>query len=242
MSAHWYTYASPDLAAEACARQILLHLEQALAGRSTATLAISGGSTPKLMFGHLAAKRFDWSRVHLFWVDERAVAPTDAESNYLLAEEHFLKVGRFPQRNVHRIQGELRPEIAAENYTAEIEEVFGLAEGEMPHFDVIHLGLGADGHTASLFPGEPLVEDRKNIASAVYVEKLGKWRVTLLPGVLLNAKHVLMLVAGSDKAEALKAVTEGPYEPMRYPAQLVSHHSRVVTWCVDQQAASLVSA
>lgn len=242
MSAHWYTYASADLAAEAGSRQILLHLEQALAGHSTASLAISGGSTPKLMLQHLAKAKFDWSRVHLFWVDERMVPPTDPDSNYLLAEENFIKPARFPHRNLHRIQGELRADIAAEHYAAEIEEFFGLPAGELPHFDVIHLGMGADGHTASLFPGDPLIEDRKALAAAVWVEKLSRWRVTLLPGVLLNARHVLMLVAGADKAEALKTVTEGAYEPLRYPAQLIAHHSRHLTWCVDREAASLVTA
>lgn len=241
MSTHWYCYDTADKAAAACARQILLRLEEALSGKRMATLAVSGGSTPKLMFGHLAKERFEWDRVRLFWVDERMVPPTDAESNYLLAEEHFLKPSRFPHRNVHRIHGELRPDVSAAHYTQEIEDAFGLKEGEAPHFDVIHLGMGADGHTASLFPGEPLIESKEGIASAVMVEKLARWRVTLLPSVLLNARHILMLVAGADKAEALKQVVEGAYEPLRYPAQIVPHHSRHVTWFVDQTAAALTS-
>lgn len=241
MSVHWFTYDSPEKAAEACARQLMLRLEEALSGRSMATLAISGGSTPKLMFAHLARQRFEWDRVRLFWVDERMVPPTSAESNYRLAEESFLKPTHFPHRNVHRIHGELRPDDAAERYTREIQDAFGLKEGELPRFDVIHLGMGADGHTASLFPGEPLIESREGIASAVLVEKLARWRVTLLPAVLLKASHLLMLVSGADKAEALKQVIEGAYEPQRYPAQIVPHHARHVTWFVDKPAAALTS-
>lgn len=237
MGIHRYTYASADLAAEACSRQIFTRLEEALAGKGKATLAVSGGSTPKLLFAHMSKMPFDWRDVHLFWVDERNVPPTDSESNYRLAEEHFIQPAHFPDRNVHRIQGELRPDVAAEHYVQEIEEFFDLGEGALPHFDVVHLGMGPDAHTASLFPGEPLINDRSQIAGSVYVEKFGKWRVTLLPGCLLAARHVVVLLAGADKTEALKNVLDAPYDPMRYPAQIVSHHSRHQTWFMDDAAA-----
>lgn len=239
MSIHWHTYSSAEAAAEACSRHLLPVLEAALGGKSNATIAISGGTTPKLLFQHLAKARFDWSRVHLFWVDERAVPPTDAESNYRLADEHFIRPAHFPHRNVHRIHGELRPDKAAQQYTHDIAAFFGLQDGELPHFDVIHLGMGADAHTASLFPGDPLIDDREHIAEAVYVEKLAKFRITLAPGVLLAAKHVVLLTAGQDKAEAVKAVFEGPFEPLKYPAQIVSHHCRHLTCFLDKDAASL---
>lgn len=238
---HWHTYETAEQAAEACCRRILTQLDQALAGQGTASLAVSGGSTPRLLFARMAAAQFDWQRVHLFWVDERMVPPADTESNYRLAEEHFLKPARFLHRNVHRIHGELRPDVAAENYVQEIEEFFGLSGKELPHFDVVQLGLGGDSHTASLFPGEPLIEDREKIASAVFVEKLARWRVSLLPGTLVAARHIAFLVAGADKQEALRNVMEAPYDPLRYPAQVVSHHSRHVSWFVDRAAAALVS-
>jgi 6-phosphogluconolactonase len=241
MSTHWHTYPTVEKAAEACCRIVLTRLEEALAGQNLASIAVSGGSTPKLLFQNMAAGEFDWDRVHLFWVDERVAPPTDPESNYRLAEEHFIVPAHFPHRNIHRIHGELRPDVAAEQYTQDIQEFFSLREGDLPHFDVIHLGMGADAHTASLFPGEPLIEDRENIASAVYVEKLNKWRVTLLPGVLAAAKHIVVLTAGSDKAEAVRHVFEDPYDPQRYPAQIVSHRCRHVTWFVDTAAASLAS-
>jgi 6-phosphogluconolactonase len=236
MGFHRYTYDSADQAAAACARQILLRLEEALSGHGKATVAVSGGSTPKLMFDHLAKTRFDWRDVHLFWVDERMAPPEDPESNYHLCEEHFIRPSHFPRRNVHRIRGELRPDVAAKNYVDDLRDFFGLDPGDVPHFDVIHLGIGSDAHTASLFPGEPLILDRNGVAAAVYVEKLTKWRVTLLPRTLLAAKHVVVLAAGNDKTEALKNVLEAPYDPMRYPAQIISHHCRHQTWFLDEAA------
>ncbi len=240
MSIHSYKYADPAATAQACARHILATLETALAGEGEATIAVSGGTTPRLMFEEMARHRFDWSRVHLFWVDERSVPPTDPQSNYLMAETAFIVPAHFPRRNVHRIQGELQPDVAAARYSEEIRDVFGLGPGELPHFDIIHRGIGADRHTASLFPGEPLIEDRDNLTAAVYVEKLKSWRVTLLPGVLLNARHTVMLAAGADKAEAVRDVFSAPYDAMKYPAQLSSHGGRSVTWFLDEPAAALM--
>lgn len=238
MSIHKFKYATPVEAATACARHILAILEETLAGGGEATFAISGGSTPKLMFEELSRQRFNWARVHLFWVDERCVPPTDDQSNFRLAEEHFIIPAHFPHRNVHRVAGELRPDAAAAGYVADIESYFDLPTPALPHFDIIHCGMGPDCHTASLFPGLSVIEDRENIASAVYVEKLKSWRVTLLPGVLLNARHVAVLTAGEDKAEALRAVFEEDYDVLKYPAQLLAHGNRVASWFVDEAAAS----
>lgn len=240
MGVRWYASRDAGSAAEACAHHLLARLEEALAGREYATLTVSGGTTPKLLFEALAASRFDWNKIHLFWVDERAVPPSDPNSNYRMAAEAFLMPAKFPHRNVHRIHGEFRPEVAARCYATEIRDFFGLEEGETPHFDVIHRGIGADAHTAGLFPGEPLLDDREGIAAAVYVEKLAQWRITLLPGVLLAARHTVMLATGADKAEAVRAILHEPYDPKRYPAQVVSHHGRGVAWFLDQAAARLV--
>ncbi len=240
MSVHWHSYPAVDMAAEACARQVLALLENALGGEGEATLAVSGGSTPKLLFGHLAKAKFDWSHVHLFWVDERAVPMTDPQSNYKLAEDNLIVPARIPHRNVHRIHAELPPDKAAKLYTNEIREFFELADGELPHFDVIHFGMGDEAHTASLFPGEPLIDNRDQIAAAVYVPKTPHWRVTLLPAALLAARHSVFLVAGDDKAEAVRWVFQEPYDPKKYPAQVISHHGRKVTWFLDQAAARLM--
>jgi len=127
-----------------------------------------------------------------------------------------------------------------DRYTSEIGDFFGLEPGEFPHFDIVHRGMGPDAHTASLFPGDPLIDDRDNIAGCTYVEKFKQWRVTLLSGTLLAAKHTVFLVAGADKKEAVRAVFQEEYDPKKYPAQIGTHHGRGVTWFLDQAAAELV--
>jgi 6-phosphogluconolactonase len=238
MSVRWHKFPTPEAAADACCRHIAAILEEALSGQEFATLALSGGSTPKLLFQRLAASNVDWSRVHLFWVDERCVPPTDPQSNYRLANEHLITPARIPRSNVHRVTAELMPDHAARHYAEEVRGVFGLADGELPQFDVMQMGMGADAHTASLFPGEPLIENREGITAAVYVEKMKQWRVTLLPGVLLAARHTVFLVAGPDKADAVRMVFHGDSDPMKYPAQMVSRHARQVAWFMDEPAAA----
>lgn len=242
MSALQYTFADPPSTAEHCARHILSLLNEVLAGQEFATLAISGGSTPKLLFQQMVPMEFDWKRVHLFFVDERCVPPTSDESNFKLANDNLVIPAHIPRSHVHRIVGEMTPQHAAERYVSDIQEHFGLEGGALPHFDVIHQGTGPDAHTASLFPDSPLIDDRKGIAAAAFAESKGNWRVTLLPGVLLAAKHNVFLVTGQDKAQAVHNVFEAPYDPSKYPAQIVTHHGRKVAWFLDESAASLVIA
>lgn len=241
MRFEWKAYPDPKAAAEACAAYVIERLDEALATRGYATLALSGGATPRPMFQRLAKSRLAWNRIHVFWVDERAVPPTDPESNYKLAAETLLMPIGIPQRNIHRIHTELTPQAAAGAYAREIREFFGLGRGEMPEFDVLHRGMGAEGHTGSLFPGEPLIDDREELVAAVYVAKKEQWRITLLPGPLLAARDTVMLVAGADKAEAARAVFQGPYEPNRYPAQLTPRDGRGVLWFLDEAAARLLT-
>lgn len=240
MSIHRHKYPDAIAAAEACARNILARLETAVAGDGTATFAVSGGSSPVPMFQALARERFDWSRVHLFWVDERAVPPTDPQSNFKLADDYFIGPAHFPHRNVHPVEGDMRPDEAARRYADEVRAFFGIGPSDLPHFDVIHRGIGADAHTASLFPGEPLIEDREGIAAAVWVEKLEQWRITLLPGVLRAARNTVVLAVGADKAQAVRDTFETAYDPKRFPAQLGFHDGRVVTWFMDEAAAKLI--
>jgi 6-phosphogluconolactonase len=241
MSIHSFVYKDANQASEACAVKVVELLRQAVAAKPNAAFAISGGTTPKLLFRELAKIRFEWDKVHLFWVDERCVPPTDSQSNYKLAKENFIDAAVFPSRNVHRVPAELEPEIAARSYADEIREFFGLGPDELPHFDVIHRGMGPDAHTASLFPGEPLIDDLENLTAAVYVEKFHQWRVTLLPGVLLAAQNTVMLVAGADKAEPLRAVLHEPYDPLSYPAQIATYQGRSqVMWFLDEAAARLI--
>jgi 6-phosphogluconolactonase len=224
-----------EAASEACGQQILDWLREALAQRALASLAISGGSSPRRMFEIFSRTPFEWERVHVFWVDERAVPPTDAQSNFKFAQDSWLRPGNFPASNIHRVLAELDPPTAAARYVEDIQRFFGLGAGELPHFDVVHRGMGPDAHTASLFPGEPLIEDRSGIAAAVWVEKFKQWRITLLPGVLMAAQHTAMLVAGGDKTDALRSVLHQPFDPLHYPAQIASGHGTL--WFVDTAAA-----
>ncbi|HVY91383.1 MAG TPA: 6-phosphogluconolactonase, partial [Bryobacteraceae bacterium] len=196
-----------------------------------AMLAVSGGSTPRLMFQSMARRPFDWNGVQLFWVDERMVPPDDSQSNYRMTRESLLDSIRIPASNVHRIAGESAPAEAAAAYVAEIRRVFGLSGDELPVFDVVQRGMGPDMHTASLFPGEPLIENRTDIAGAVWVEKMKQHRVTLLRGVLERARQTLCLVSGEDKAAALRSVLREPPDPMRRPSQI---ESAAMAWYVDE--------
>jgi len=227
------TFADTRDAAEHCAAQILRYLGDS----PRSTLAISGGSSPRAMFEIFATVAFDWNRVQLFWVDERCVPPTDAQSNFKLANDTWLAPARFPEANIHRVQTERDPQDAAEVYADELRLVFG--EG-IPQFDVIHRGMGPDAHTASLFPGEPLIDDRTGLTAAVFVGKLNSHRVTLLPAVLLAAKHTVMLVTGADKAQPLADVLYGPHDPKKFPCQLTERDGGDVAWFLDPAAAAKV--
>ena len=219
-----------------CAAYIADLLARTIRTRSQATLAISGGNTPKPMFEILARAPLDWSKIHLFWVDERCVPPDNEQSNFRMAQESLVRGSGLPPYNVHRIHGELLPEEAAIRYVNEIESFFSLAPGELPAFDVLHRGMGPDAHTASLFPGEPLIGNRTGIAAHVWVEKLRMWRITLLPGVLLRAASTVMEVAGQDKAEPLWNVLYGPDDPFQFPCQIATRGSERAVWFLDAAA------
>jgi 6-phosphogluconolactonase len=227
---------SAEQTAQECADHIAKLLRH---GRGM--LAISGGSTPKPMFQKLAKSGLDWSKIHVFFVDERCVPPDHEASNYRMANVALFEASGIPRENIHRIQGELEPAEGARKYVEEITAVFGLKPGELPIFDVVHRGMGADAHTASLFPGEPLIADRTGIAANVWVEKLNMARVTLLPGVLLAAHNTVLQVAGADKADALYDVLYGPEDLFRYPCQIATREGDLAVWFLDQAAAQKIS-
>lgn len=228
---------SPRAAANACAAWILEDLRDLLSSADSARIAISGGSTPKMMFETLGRTPFPWAKVQIFWVDERCVPPSDSQSNYKLAYETLLEPAKIPIENIHRVKGELDPRQAAEEYVRDVRSSFNLANGQIPVFDLIHRGLGPDAHTASLFPGEPLIGDREGIAASVYVQKLKMHRVTFLPAVLLAARKTVVLAAGDDKAEPLFQVLRGPEDPFLFPCQLGARGSLKALWFIDRAAA-----
>ncbi len=232
--------AGPGEAAGACARFMVACLEQRLAGGDRASVALSGGAGSRILFECMAATPFPWAKAHFFWVDERVVPATDERSNYRIAAESFLIPARVPGENIHRIHGELMPEAAARKYAGEVKDFFGLTQGELPAFDVMHLGLGENVHTASLFPGSALLEDRQGIAAAAKVDADPPQRVTLLPGVIERARQIVMFVTGVSKAEAVRAVFYEPLNPARYPAQL-TRNAPSVMWFLDKSAAGRLS-
>jgi 6-phosphogluconolactonase len=218
-------------AAEACGARILALLTRAIQERGRATLAISGGSSPKLLFAFFAQSGFNWTPVHVFWVDERMVPIDHPESNYKLAYDTWLKDAGAA---VHRVQTELAAEQAAAHYAVEMKPY-------LP-FDVIHRGMGADVHTASLFPGDPLIYDMTNLVGVAHrpLAGPGATRVTLLTRVLESARFTAMLATGGDKAEALDLVMHGNHEPIQFPAQIAAMDPVTCTWFVDEPAAARI--
>jgi 6-phosphogluconolactonase len=230
-------YPAPREAAEACGARTFELLEAARRARGAASLAVSGGSTPRIMFEWMAKQPFDWSGVHIFPVDERCVPPGHQQSNYRMLRESLLDAAQIPEEQVHRVLGERDPADAARLYIETIRGILNLGPNELPAFDVIQRGMGPDAHTASLFPGEPAINDRTGLAAALWVEKMQQHRVTLLRGVLEKAKTTLLLVSGPDKAEALHHVLRDPFDPLRFPCQIASPE---MNWYIDEAAASQI--
>lgn len=209
------------------------------------TVALSGGSTPRSLYPLLAAGKFarsiDWSRVHLFWGDERCVPPDDPRSNYRMVRESLLDGVSIPPANVHRIHGDEDPKVAATRYEQELRTFFGSTGADGPPrvgFDLVLLGMGEDGHTASLFPGLPAVTEQVRWVMAQFVEVVSMWRITLTPVVINAAKHVIFLVSGAEKAERLREVLEGSAQPEVLPAQMIKPVHGQLLWLVDDAAAS----
>jgi len=208
------------------------------------TAVLSGGSTPRSLY-QLLAKRYSraqsWQSTHIFFADERCVPPNDPESNYGMIASLLLSQVNIPEENIHRWKGEIDPNTAAKEYADEISSFFALKPQEMPVFDLILLGMGKDGHTASIFPRSNIICEMSGLTAATFVPSLNSYRLTLTPPVLTNARQIVFLVSGEEKAETLKRVLEGPYQPCHLPAQILKTVKGRVTWVVDIDAASLLS-
>lgn len=224
------------------AERVIRAAGAALAARGRFDWVLSGGSTPAALYRLLAspgyAERVDWSRVHFFWSDERCVPPDHAESNFRMAREALLDAVVVSSNHIHRLQGELPPPAAAQRYEAELAGCFGLEPGSgFPAFDLILLGMGADGHTASLFPGTPALTETRRWVVANEVATLGATRLTFTLPLLNASRAVLFLVAGADKAARLEQVVLRRAAPP-WPAQLVRPHGAEPDWLVDAEAGS----
>jgi 6-phosphogluconolactonase len=214
---------------------------RAASGRNF-TCALSGGSTPRRLYELLATPEFSvpWQRVHLFQVDERTVPPEDPESNYRMMRAALLSNVPIPEDHFHRIVAELADrDAAAREYAAELERVLQPSAGQWPRFDLVLLGMGADGHTASLFPGSAALTEQKLWVTLNYSPRLGKHRLTLTYPVLNAAFEIIFLVSGADKAETLRQVLEGPAGV--FPAQGINPANGALSWFVDKAAARLLN-
>ncbi len=212
-------------------------------GRFSAVLA--GGSTPKSLYQLLSTEKFknkiDWSKVYFFFGDERFVLPTDEDSNFKMANESLFEPLKISEENIFHWQTELKDAGAiAADYEFKIKNFFNLSAAEFPRFDLILLGMGADGHTASLFPFTDALNEEDIIAIANPVEKLDTTRLTLTFPAINNAANVIFLIKGADKAETLRDVLEGNYQPEKYPSQAVKPLDGNIYWLIEREAARLL--
>ena len=233
----------PESFAKRSVEIFVAEAQKAIRTKDIFYVAISGGNTPKPFFellGELVpSKELPWNKINLFWVDERYVPPASPQSNYKLAADTFLSKVTIPQNNIHRIPTEYSDfHVAAQQYEETIREVFSLEQNESPEFDLIVLGMGADGHTGSLFPNSYASFDTDDLACVVYVldDKLN--RITLTHPVLCAASHLVVLVSGREKAPILKEVLTSEPDEVRYPIHAIWPILDKVMWLVDSEAAT----
>jgi 6-phosphogluconolactonase len=230
-------YPDPGVLAEALADLFIETGQTAMADRGVFRVALSGGNTPRRAYELLAREprntALSWSDVFIYFGDERCVPPDDEQSNYRMAKKAFLDAVPIPPANVHRIRGEVDPGMAANNYAS----VLRADLADPPRFDLVLLGLGPDGHTASLFPGTLPDSDGAALVRAVYAQSQMMWRITITPRIINLGRTVAFAVEGAEKADILHKVYEGPIDTTKYPAQAVHPSSGRLLWLVDQFAA-----
>lgn len=239
-------FSSSDGLARYALHEILVTADAAIKVKGSFSLVLSGGSTPEPLYRFFASPPFrgilPWKNTHLFWGDERCVPPARPGSSYVQARDLFIDHVPIPPENVHRAKGELSPQAAAEDYRRRLAEYAETShvDGPLPRFDLVLLGLGSDGHTASLFPGKVPPEAAHETVVAVTADYDGRPanRITMTPPVFNNANNILFLVAGEKKAEAVSAVLKAPKNIDKYPAQAINPSNGQTTWLLDQPAAS----
>lgn len=221
----------------AAAEMLAEMANQAVATRGRFCVALSGGNTPRRLYEILANApfrgRIPWELVYVFWGDERCVPDDDPRNNARMARETLLDLIPVPANHIHPIRGDLSPALAATQYETDLRTFFG---NQPPVFDLILLGLGENAHTASLFPRTPVLDEKERWVKEVYVAKQGMNRVTLTAPLINQARDVIFLVSGADKALALQNVLEGAYQPHKLPAQLIRPNGAHPIWLVDKAA------
>ena len=235
-----YLFNDSNELAEQLARDFSDAVNEKDASGGTLTVALSGGHTPKTFFEILAAQYSEtipWDKVIFFWGDERCVPPDNDESNYKMTNLALLSKIEIPESNIHRVRGEDPPHNEVLRYSQEISETIETAENGFPRFDWIFLGMGPDGHTASLFPGAPTLQEKEKVCVIATHPESGQKRVSVTFPVLDNAKRVSFLVAGDSKAPVLKEIMESGGKPLPYPASMVRTVDGVLDWYLDKAAA-----
>jgi 6-phosphogluconolactonase len=214
---------------------------RAIAEKGSFSIALSGGHTPKGLYELLASEPYrsaiDWPNVEIYFGDERSVPPDSEQSNFRMANEALLSKVPIPRDHIHRIRGEIDPNTAAIEYGQLLKQKFG--DGGL---DMALLGMGDDGHTASLFPGTAALHETHHRAVANHVEKLNTWRVTMSAPFLNRSREIMILISGADKAKRAAEVLEGPREPERLPIQMIEPRDGKVTWLLDAAAAGMHEA
>ena len=238
------------------AERLTTLIEGAVAARGSALVSLTGGSTPELLYrllgdpAHPWRERIPWAALHLLWGDERHVPPDHADSNFGMADRALIRHVPLPPAQVHRMRGEIADaRDAARDYARRLEQAFAAAGRANGTFDVMLLGLGEDAHIASIFPGSPLADAACSAGAAntprvagVWAPHLNAWRITLTPAALLDAHEIVMLVAGSTKADAVHAALDAPADIARYPSQLLRQAGDRVEWMLDRAAAAGITA
>jgi 6-phosphogluconolactonase len=237
-----HAYPSKDKLVTATTEHVVNSIGQAIEERGLCNIALAGGNTPREIYSMMAGSayrdRVDWNRLHLFWGDERMVPPEHQDSNFRMVQETLLDHVKIPAGNVHRIRGEITPEQAAREYAELLHSHF---KADLPRFDLILLGIGEDGHTASLFPGTDAVEECVKHVTAVFVPRLDTWRVTLTFPVLNAAREILFLAAGRSKADIVQRIISIKQPAKEFPASMVNPENGTLHWMLDSEAMVLIN-
>lgn len=226
---------------KAAAEKIVEIVTLAITERSRCSVALAGGSTPRDVYALLATEnyrsRVEWENVFLFWGDERCVPPEHPDSNFRMVKESLLANINIPPLNIFRIRGEIEPAAAAEEYEFILNDFF---KNAAPRFDLILLGLGDDGHTASLFPGTNALDETQRWAISIFVPKFNSYRMTLTLPVINNARHVVFIVSGKSKSQIIPRVINSEEQIKELPATFVRPLNGQLDWLLDAEAASLL--
>ncbi len=237
---HVAIYPDIDTLSHEAANYVVRIASKSIATHGRFTIALSGGSTPRKLYSLLGDEPYqsqiDWALVEIFWSDERCVPPESEDSNYRMAQEALLNKVPIPPSQIYRMPADYDDRDAASYaYTLDMQQTFGT--DSIPSFDLVQLGMGPEGHTASLFPHQPSLKELQRLVMPVMVPKPPPPRLTFTPRLLNAATHILFLVTGAEKQDAVQAVLEGEYQPDEYPAQIIRPTKGETTWMLDAAAA-----